>query len=242
MKWEYFWAGVVNLIGMTPYAGAVMQWLWPSGLEAIVDLGKFLKFPDGFFGYVILALFTGWITWLATKAGVTAAFRMEQESKEKDRIRSKVNLVVQLVDELEIAIKEVERIKMGKSMSMSATFPAFAATIDLQVQYFIATGPAFMKMIHRYFDKLREKVEKLKSNLNLTGSEKTETEPPQKSSELIHDAEETLVLLNELVFMLRNEVSDREVRIFNEIKVEDQQRRDKERLRAFVSIDDRKSK
>jgi hypothetical protein len=230
MRIEYLFAGIVYLIGISPYVLGLIQWLKPELLEVKLFDSKAWGLPDGFFGYIILALFSGLITWWATKMGVTEAFHMQENSKEKDRVRAKVNLINQLIDELNMALREVTEIANGRRTSLTNDFPAFQSTIDAQVQFFIATGPAFMKMIHGSYEKLRAQIVTIPK-------ERAQDQDVRNGTELHPNlranAEVVVSLLNELIFMLRNEMNDREIRIYRELEIEDRKIREEEKLRLI---------
>ncbi len=178
-------------------------------------MSHYFQVQNGFFWEILLAMFSGLVTWIATKAGVHAAFRMEKAEKEREKIRSKGNLIGQLTDELEMAIKELKGVESGSLSVIQTGFPVFHSTIDLQVEYFIAASPSFSKRIHWYYDKLMTEIDKFKHLADPAA------EMPAGELQGLKDyAVSIRMFLEELVVFLRNEMTARERRIYEQMQGE----------------------
>jgi hypothetical protein len=182
-----------------------------------VAAGNFFNVPNGFFWYSVLTAAGGLIAWRATRAGVLSAFKLEQEDNERRRGRSKAVLISKLVFEFELAKTALERFVESPDASIEVEFNVFYGSFKQQVEHLYAVDPSFMRLMQSYLEKFRRGVHghadgPLGSAGGADGSQK-----PQ--------AGVLIKLIDEVVFMLEQELSGDEMAIYRGVREDDKRKR-----------------
>ena len=182
--------------------------------------GNVFLLPNGFFWYSLLTAAGGLIAWRATRAGVLSAFMLEQEADDKRRVRSKAVLISKLVFEFELAKSDLEKFVQSPDAGIEVEFNVFYGTIKQQVEHLYAVDPSFMRLMQSYLEKFRQGVRGPRDSQGKKDSIKAiegGSQTPQ--------AGVLIKLIDEVVFMLEQELSEDEMTVYREVRETDKRKR-----------------
>ncbi len=168
--------------------------------------------PQGLIWYALLTCLGGLVAWMATKYGVLAAFRLEEETRERDRVRRKYSLIQKMINEFEMARRGLEGFVNNSQAFPAVSFPVFQGTVDLQVELFQAVDPTFLKVMHAYYERFQEKAARVQESRH---GGPDEDDPARQ--EHVQDARALIQLIDEVIGLLKREMSDREMQILSKV-------------------------
>jgi len=173
--------------------------------------------PHGFFWYSVLTAAGGLIAWQATRAGVLSAFKLEQEDSDQRRGRAKAVLISKLVFEFELAKTALERFVESPDASIEVEFNVFYGSFKQQVEHLYAVDPSFMRLMQSYLEKFRRGVRGHPDGPLGTSDDVDGTQKPQ--------AGVLIKLIDEVVFMLEQELSGDEMAVYRDVRETDKRKR-----------------
>ena len=173
--------------------------------------------PNGFFWYSVLTAAGGLIAWRATRAGVLSAFKLEQEDNDQRRGRAKAVLISKLVFEFELAKTALERFVESPDASIEVEFNVFYGSFKQQVEHLYAVDPSFMRLMQSYLEKFRRGVRGHPDGPLGTSDDVDGTQKPQ--------AGVLIKLIDEVVFMLEQELSGDEMAVYRDVRETDKRKR-----------------
>jgi hypothetical protein len=179
--------------------------------------GGVFSLPNGFFWYSVLTAAGGLIAWRATRAGVLSAFKLEQEDNDKRRGRAKAVLISKLVFEFELAKTALERFVESPDASIEVEFNVFYGSFKQQVEHLYAVDPSFMRLMQSYLEKFRRGVRGHNEGPLGTGGAGDRSQQPQ--------AGVLIKLIDEVVFMLEQELSGEEMAVYRGVREDDKRKR-----------------
>jgi hypothetical protein len=179
--------------------------------------GSVFTFPNGFFWYSMLTAGGGLIAWRATRAGVLSAFKLEQEDNDQRRGRAKAVLISKLVFEFELAKTALERFVESPDASIEVEFNMFYGSFKQQVEHLYAVDPSFMRLMQSYLEKFRRGVRGHTDGPLGSGDAGDASQKPQ--------AGVLIKLIDEVVFMLEQELSGDEMAVYRDVRETDKRKR-----------------
>jgi len=179
-------------------------------------------FPTGFFWYATLTVAGGIIAWRATRAGVLAAFKMQQEDDDRRRTQGKALVISKLVGEFELAKSDLEKFVEFPDYQIEVEFSIFYGTLKQQVEHLYAVDPSFMRLMHSYLETFKRGIHGLRQGHPGTG--RGFGEPADRTPE-VSQAGVLIKLIDEVVFMLEHELSDEEMASYRQVREEDKRKR-----------------
>jgi hypothetical protein len=182
--------------------------------------GNVFVLPNGFFWYSLLTAVGGLIAWRATRAGVLSAFMLEQEATDKRRSRSKAVLISKLVFEFELAKADLEKFVLNPDAAIEVEFNVFYGTIKQQVEHLYAVDPSFMRLMQSYLEKFRQGVRGPRD-----GQGRKESIKALEGGSQTPQAGVLIKLIDEVVFMLEQELSGGEMAVYREVREADKRKR-----------------
>jgi hypothetical protein len=173
--------------------------------------------PNGFFWYSVLTAAGGLIAWRATRSGVLSAFKLEQEDNDLRRGRAKAVLISKLVFEFELAKTALERFVESPDAAIEVEFNVFYGSFKQQVEHLYAVDPSFMRLMQSYLEKFRQGVRGHPDGPLGTSDDVDGTQKPQ--------AGVLIKLIDEVVFMLEQELSADEMAVYRGVREDDKRKR-----------------
>ena len=185
-----------------------------------MEAGNVFLLPNGFFWYSVLTAAGGLIAWRATRSGVLSAFKLEQEADDRRRGRSKAVLISKLVFEFERAKTDLEKFVQNPDLAIEVEFNVFYGTIKQQVEHLYAVDPSFMRLMQSYLEKFRQGVRGPRDDRDRKDAARAVEGGSQNPQ-----AEVLIKLIDEVVFMLEQELSGDEMAVYREVREADKRKR-----------------